>query len=92
MIVLMATRVREVEGPAGRPCALCGGRRVVLVRSYDQAGAVDRLRARWGTARDANERFTDECRDCGARASVRPTPPAGRPARVGSANPPALPR
>jgi hypothetical protein len=71
MIVIMVIRVRELVGPAGRPCALCGGHRVVLVHSWDRPGMGDRVRARLGAALHRNERFTDECRDCGARASVR---------------------
>jgi len=71
MLVIMVVRVRELVGPAGRPCALCGGHRVVLVRSWDRPGVGDRVRARLGAVLHRNERFTDECRDCGARASVR---------------------
>lgn len=84
----MTTRVRELVGPAGRPCALCGGHRVVLVRSWDRPNAVERLAARLGRAVENVERFTDECRDCGSRAFVRATPTTGlrpRPSKAGPA-------
>jgi hypothetical protein len=72
MIDSVVTRAREAMGPAGRPCGLCGGEQVLLMRSWDAPSVLERALERFRARPDRQERWTDECRDCGGRAPVRP--------------------